>query len=185
MKAIETYYNGYRFRSRLEARWAVVFDTLGIRYEYEPEGFETSAGPYLPDFRFDMSSDERYELWAEVKGAPITEHEMRRIQAFAFNEPGRFVLALGALPAPPGRGSWAAWGHTPEGPAATTWQLTAAGWKFEDWWGSPLRDTLPLFSGHFRRSSEPTYLPPVSRVAAALDAGRTARFEHGESGAQR
>ena len=26
IKAIETYYKGYRFRSRLEARWAVFFD---------------------------------------------------------------------------------------------------------------------------------------------------------------
>jgi hypothetical protein len=26
-KAIETHYKGYRFRSRLEARWAVFFDT--------------------------------------------------------------------------------------------------------------------------------------------------------------
>ena len=39
-KAIETVYNGYRFRSRLEARWAVFFDALGVKYEYEAEGFE-------------------------------------------------------------------------------------------------------------------------------------------------
>ena len=39
IKAIETYYKGYRFRSRLEARWAVFFDAAGIKYEYEPEGF--------------------------------------------------------------------------------------------------------------------------------------------------
>lgn len=51
MKAIETYYNGYRFRSRLEARWAVFFDALNVDYEYEPEGFVLSNGEaYLPDF---------------------------------------------------------------------------------------------------------------------------------------
>lgn len=54
MKAIETVYNGYRFRSRLEARWAVFFDAAGIRYQYEAEGFEVEGcdGPirYLPDF---------------------------------------------------------------------------------------------------------------------------------------
>jgi hypothetical protein len=37
IKPIETRYNGYRFRSRLEARWAVFFDTLGIEYQYELE----------------------------------------------------------------------------------------------------------------------------------------------------
>lgn len=42
IKAKETRYNGYRFRSRLEARWAVFFDTLGIKYEYEKEGYDFS-----------------------------------------------------------------------------------------------------------------------------------------------
>jgi len=50
IKAIETVYNGYRFRSRLEARWAVFFDTLGIEYRYEPEGFDLDGIWYLPDF---------------------------------------------------------------------------------------------------------------------------------------
>ena len=52
IKPIETIYNGYRFRSRLEARWAVFFDALGVEYEYEPEGFNLpNGGRYLPDFR--------------------------------------------------------------------------------------------------------------------------------------
>lgn len=51
IKAITTYYNGYKFRSRLEARWAVFFDEAKIRYEYEPEGFKLQNGLcYLPDF---------------------------------------------------------------------------------------------------------------------------------------
>lgn len=49
--ALETFYNGYRFRSRLEARWAVFFDAAGLRYRYEPEGYRLSDGTaYLPDF---------------------------------------------------------------------------------------------------------------------------------------
>jgi len=54
IKVIETEYNGLRFRSRLEARWAVFFDSVGIKYQYEPEGYEVQAGEetfrYLPDF---------------------------------------------------------------------------------------------------------------------------------------
>ena len=51
IKAIETEYNGYKFRSRLEARWAVFFDALGVFYEYEPEGFQIDDSTYyLPDF---------------------------------------------------------------------------------------------------------------------------------------
>lgn len=51
MKAIETRYRGCRFRSRLEARWAVFFDALKIRWEYELEGYVLNDGTwYLPDF---------------------------------------------------------------------------------------------------------------------------------------
>jgi hypothetical protein len=49
---IETEYAGIRFRSRLEARWAVFFDALGIVWEYEPDAFRCCDGTnYLPDFR--------------------------------------------------------------------------------------------------------------------------------------
>lgn len=66
MKAIQTKYNGYHFRSRLEARWAVFFDTLEIKYEYEPEGFELPSGRYLPDFYLpEIDSG----LWVEIKNA--------------------------------------------------------------------------------------------------------------------
>ena len=66
MKAIETKYKGYRFRSRLEARWAVFFDALGLQWEYEPEGFDLGdAGWYLPDFR--VTSPQGYITWYEVK----------------------------------------------------------------------------------------------------------------------
>jgi hypothetical protein len=51
IKAIETQYKGYRFRSRLEARWAVFFDAVGLNFEYEKEGFDLGeVGYYLPDF---------------------------------------------------------------------------------------------------------------------------------------
>ena len=63
IKAIETEYNGYRFRSRLEARWAVFFDASKIQYEYEPEGFVLSNGDkYLPDFYLPD-----FELYVEIK----------------------------------------------------------------------------------------------------------------------
>jgi len=63
IKAIETRYRGYRFRSRLEARWAVFFDALDIRWEYEPEGFDLGGfGPYLPDFWLPQ-----VKMYAEVK----------------------------------------------------------------------------------------------------------------------
>jgi len=63
IKAIQTSYKGYRFRSRLEARWAVFFDTLGIEWEYEKEGFELGdEGRYLPDFWLPGK-----KVWVEIK----------------------------------------------------------------------------------------------------------------------
>lgn len=67
IKAIETEYNGYRFRSRLEARWAVFFDSVGIQYEYEPDGFEVVASDnevyrYLPDFYLP-----EFNVYVEIK----------------------------------------------------------------------------------------------------------------------
>ncbi len=43
-KAKETYYDGYRFRSRLEARWAVFFNNIGLEYEYEDSIGRPSTG---------------------------------------------------------------------------------------------------------------------------------------------
>lgn len=66
--AIETIYDGYRFRSRLEARWAVFFNIANIQYQYEPEGFKTmqiydpSSFGYLPDFYLP-----KWDIYAEVK----------------------------------------------------------------------------------------------------------------------
>jgi nucleoside 2-deoxyribosyltransferase len=62
IKAIPTHYNGHVTRSRLEARWMVFFDRLGIKFEYEPEGFVLPDGqPYLPDFRL-VESDTYVEI---------------------------------------------------------------------------------------------------------------------------
>lgn len=58
MKPKDTPYKGYWFRSRLEARWAVFFDTLGLKWLYEPEGFDLYFD--YEDFAkdWDMSEEE-------------------------------------------------------------------------------------------------------------------------------
>lgn len=75
IKPIETYYKGYRFRSRLEARWAVFFDYMGIPYEYEPEGLILPDGTYyLPDFYLPDSNQ-----FFEVKGF-LNDLDMNKVQ---------------------------------------------------------------------------------------------------------
>lgn len=92
MKAIETHYKGYRFRSRLEARWAVFFDQAGIRYEYEPEGFILDGEKYLPDFRLSELG-----VWFEVKGPYPTEREKRLVQALSRETQSPCLMANGPI----------------------------------------------------------------------------------------
>lgn len=72
IKPIETRYAGYRFRSRLEARWGVFFNALGLSWEYEPEGFVLDDGThYLPDFR--VKTPQGDDIWYEVKRNGVLE----------------------------------------------------------------------------------------------------------------
>src|SRR5690348_6789900 len=78
IKPIETHYHGYRFRSRLEARWAVLFDTVKEPWEYEAQGFALPSGPYLPDFWMP-----RAKQWVEIKPNVPNERESAVAQELA------------------------------------------------------------------------------------------------------
>lgn len=95
-RAIETLYGGYHFRSRLEARWAVFFDTLGIAYEYEPQGFDLgAAGSYLPDFWLPEQG-----CWVEIKGQTPTAWELTKAQALAAQSGVDVFVFAGPIPFP-------------------------------------------------------------------------------------
>lgn len=69
MSGIPTDYNGVRFRSRVEAKWAFCFDALGIGWKYEPVDLDG----YIPDFVFDCG------LLVEIKH-DISDETMRAAQ---------------------------------------------------------------------------------------------------------
>lgn len=93
IKAIETRYKGYRFRSRIEAKWAVYFDALGITWEYEIEGFDLGElGWYLPDFWLPQVS-----MWAEVKSGAFSLEEIQKCCALAHGT-GYSVILLDGKP---------------------------------------------------------------------------------------
>ena len=95
IKAIDTLYNGYKFRSRLEARWAVFFDEIGIEYRYEPEGFDLDGVWYLPDFYLPG-----LETWVEVKPYEPTEDEWNKCELLAELTTKRVWLTFGDMPYP-------------------------------------------------------------------------------------
>lgn len=100
IKAIETKYDGYRFRSRLEARWAVFFKVLGVPFEYEPEGFVLSDGtPYLPDFwlpTVGLRRSKEKGIWLEIKGQMPTADEDRKCELLAKGTGKPVILMVGA-----------------------------------------------------------------------------------------
>ena len=95
MKAIQTMYKGYKFRSRLEARFAVMFESLGLKWQYEPEGYDLgNAGWYLPDFYLPS-----LDVWVEVKAKSLNAEE--REKAFALSSmTNKPVVELCEIPDP-------------------------------------------------------------------------------------
>lgn len=59
---LPTYYGGVKFKSALEARWAMYFDEINVPWRYEDEAYALECGPYLPDFWLPVAG-----MHAEVK----------------------------------------------------------------------------------------------------------------------
>ena len=103
IKPIQTEYKGYKFRSRLEARWAVFFDACGVDWEYEPEGYDLGDGIYyLPDFLIHGCWARRchpIDLYVEVKGI-MTNEDRQKIELFSGikNEITKPILVVGNIP---------------------------------------------------------------------------------------
>lgn len=171
IRAIETHYKGYRFRSRLEARWAVFFDALGISWEYEAEGFVTSAGPYLPDFRLFGS------LYVEIKPAsPISigiQDAFPKIAAFA--NTGRDITTLFGDP----QVRWY--------PVLTLTRMSSDDRDLNllsiDWldFGMSASKQRPWYYYGGVEMPPQSHLSYNDTLAGAVWAARGARFEHGET----
>lgn len=84
MKAIPTTYNGVKYRSRTEARWAKFLELIGAEAQYEVEGFDLDGEWYIPDFFLSLS-----RVWLEVKPYAANTREERL---------GRKLSAASAMP---------------------------------------------------------------------------------------
>lgn len=173
MKAIETEYKGYRFRSRLEARWAVFMDELDVDWQYEPEGFDTPSGPYLPDFflrfRPDDSNAALYPgagYWLEVKPSEPTGDEVAKLLAVCVGTHHSGYIVAGQP------WEYRAW--------TLHWSGHVSEWHREC--GRPLDElSMDIHWGRFSRASDN---PTFARTARPAIRSRGARFEHGARGLQ-
>lgn len=190
LRAIETRYKGYRFRSRLEAKWAVFFDALGIEWEYEKEGYDLGeAGWYLPDFWLPS-----LDAWAEVKSGNVAIwREDYPVNLLPFTQLGEYAKAA-SLAALTRKSVWLCRDFSSmtldeRGCGPFLWSIRLIGralLTFDNGYsclvGTALDD--PIATEIVIRVSEslPTQWRS-ERVLAAVQAARSARFEHGESGA--
>ena len=164
IKPIETVYKGYRFRSRLEARWAICFDALGMIWEYEKEGFPLISGPYLPDFWLPYPGDLNFSgyhnagHWLEVKGQEPTQHELAALLHLSIHTNHSGILV---------------WGPPWDFKRYFTHRSGNHGWipifpddTISDLWVIATRFCSPSFD----------------MVDEAMQKSKSARFEHGERG---
>lgn len=163
LKPIQTRYAGHHFRSRLEARWAVAFDSIKQSWDYEPEGFDLDeAGFYLPDFWLPQ-----VEMWAEVKPTRPNQQEIDKASSLA-ERSEKEVLFLISKPA-----------------ACAYWAIDGEG-KWMDY--SPF-DWTGIKNGRFyvncglAEIHPPMPTPVNDQELEHIEAALSARFEHGESGA--
>lgn len=91
MKAIETKYKGYNFRSRVEARWAIFFDQIGLPYRYEEEGYDLDGTWYLPDF---WVPD--WNAWVEIKGKKPDREAIRKAHLLREKSKKRVLIVYGS-----------------------------------------------------------------------------------------
>lgn len=193
-KATEALYSGKIFRSRLEARWALLMDLLDINWDYEPSHYQ--VGPqlwYLPDFYLPQ-----HELWLEVKGAAFMDAgSMAKILATVAGPmpvplreapytPSRKLLIGGSLPklaggravhtlvtaSRPGKAAlaYATFGREGAVPVAEPWDTVEADGVAKARRPAPARLKLLL-------EPEPVSLQPPADVAAAYKFAATAAFD--------
>lgn len=188
VKSLHTRYAGCHFRSRLEARYAVFFDHLGIAWEYEPQGFEVTKRlelsedtfNYLPDFWLpDM------QVWFEVKGeldATTTWRLLNSAASLSSNDgdgchgSGGHDLVVGGPLTGSGGISLPVRLHMHKGDL-----LASCLWCGHPAWpgytllandAGEVFDTAPLLRGYYCKTHSSD-----ERILAALDAARSARFE--------
>ena len=90
IRAIQTFFDGFRFRSRTEARFATMWKALGWHYQYEMEGFALEKGPFLPDFYLTDCA-----VFFEVKGVMPSDHEVGLCTSLADAHDCTVFLAVG------------------------------------------------------------------------------------------
>lgn len=183
---IETRYRGYRFRSRLEARWAVFFDRCGIQYDYERQGFDLGDGiRHLPDFYLPDQSERLHGtqgMWAEVRPRELRDERIQEACSRLATATNQRVALIDFYA-----------DHLPWSGGLLYYPKIGQATYSASWYRCPECRALHLCEPPWLRclwcpcgfNSDPGDEGPDwvadAQMVAAYDAARGARFEHGES----
>ena len=207
--AIETHYAGCRFRSRLEARCAVFFNAMGIPWMYEPEGYVVNGRAYLPDFYLPecatwvevKGSVDNLDLDL-LRAASRCLPDLCPIGPVGGLDGGRGkyergpkLMLLGSIPTPLTRGDYGWIVFDNQGDRDfTRWGFGTYHKNHRPWWlvgdnWPKMIELGPHPSDFYYEWDSPGWLVPTvdsgewSDAQTAYAAARSARFEHGQSGA--
>ena len=90
----QTAYGKIKFKSSTDARWAIFFDTLHVKWEYHKQEFDL---PYnstaIPDFYLEGIG------WFEVRNETPDIHDLTMCRALAVRTQECVFIASGAVPA--------------------------------------------------------------------------------------
>jgi hypothetical protein len=187
---LETRYAGYRFRSRLEARWAVFFTRLGLDWQYELQGYQVGRHNlrYLPDFYLPTQA-----LFVEVKPSfadQVDPEGVTRWEQFAGEvvtswPTCRAAMFCGPIPdpdkvdncGPPRTDRWYSDGIFITGDLHYAWCACPSGKHFDiQFEGRAGR----ILCGCPRVLDDRYHTGDNQKILNAYAAARSARFEHGQ-----
>lgn len=166
-EVIQTTYNGIKYRSRTEARWAVFFDKMGWNPDYEMEGYKLGGDWYLPDFFVPEINS-----FVEIKGVEPTYGERAKARKLAIHTQKNILILIGGpspvstkhmmfIP-PKTQAEWESCVH----PKLVEW-----GWYLGNFTGNPSGEV------YFNRLEKSClFLGEGGNVIDSLNAGRAARF---------
>jgi len=179
IRAIQTEYAGHWFRSRLEARWAIYLDALGLTWTYEAEGYAMTYNGqpvnYLPDFWV-----KEWKCFMEIKGGILRDEDRLKATALAAmtNKETHGVLMAGGIPEM----------SDPRSPfvlftgAADDPQKVAVIPSDQEFKGRGPTISLKGWRIIINPDIDAPVIKHKDRMMQALDKARRARFEHGEKG---
>jgi hypothetical protein len=155
IKAIQTRYKGFHFRSRSEARFAVFCDHCGIQWQYEAEGFNLGEdGLYLPDFWIATA-----QCWVEIKPTNEGHDETKKWKALVNGNPGKGLIVFNS-----------------DFERPLFWMMSAGTTVI-------LNERRCISREHVMDVIVARLHGNLTKVDSAVIAAKSARFEHGESGA--